>query len=66
MLDADRSEHIARMGVGLSVMEYVGARTLDRWFGPTPALLDMGSDEKRIDRYPEMRPALPCVKWVSM
>jgi hypothetical protein len=49
MLDADRSEHIARMGVGLNVMEHVGARTLDRWFGPTPALLDMGSDEKRID-----------------
>jgi hypothetical protein len=66
MLDADRSEHIARMGMGLNVMEHVGARTLDRWFGPAPALLDMGSDEKRIDGDPEMCPALPCVKWVSV
>jgi hypothetical protein len=37
MFDAVRSELIAKAGVGLNVMELVGAKTLDGWFGPAPA-----------------------------
>jgi hypothetical protein len=49
MHGADRGEHIARAGVGLHVMENVGAETPYGWSDPTPASLGMGSDEKLID-----------------
>jgi hypothetical protein len=49
MHDASRSEHIARAGEGLNVMEHVGAKTPYGWFDPTPASPDTGSDEKLID-----------------